>query len=82
MKCLWVLFLCFFLAGCSTLTLPKEPTVEQRIQALCQDAQMGFAIAQIILKQRQVNAAENNWWIQYEQGAEAAVKLYCARWVQ
>jgi hypothetical protein len=70
------------LAGCATASLPANATIDQRNEALCKDAQMGWMLSQVMLKRPKVNAAENNYWIDYQAGVELARKTYCAGWIQ
>jgi hypothetical protein len=64
------------MAGCSTMGLSTTATVAEKRAALCQDAQMGFALSQAMLEG--VLAPEAmKYWVAYKAGASLALQTYC-----
>ena len=65
------------LTGCATTQLTSTSTEAQKKAALCQDAQMGMAIADAVVQTQTLTEQESKYWTAYKVSAETAIKLYC-----
>ena len=66
------------MAGCSTLSVltSDNATQAEKQAALCDDAQLGVALADVMLGEGQTGAAAE-YWQAYRSGAVLALKMYC-----
>jgi len=78
MKKIICTFMCFFLVGCASLSLPNNATEEQKRVANCEDANAALLLADKMLC-TVLDKDAIIYWQAFKVGALIGIEKYCSK---
>lgn len=71
-----LLLLVVVLASCASMMLSPDASQQEKLAAMCRDAQFGYTLS-IAMLDKQLTASESQYWQAYKVAAIVSLQQYC-----